>query len=213
MCSYDENDDGFVTYEKALLLKAEYEALYGTPCHLVGIGSGHISEITGEELSAQGYFVEKWNFMGRAGNGKIEGVALYFHGPTSGDGVSFKSKGAGKEEKWDTTFKNVSRLDVKTMDSLVLLGCNTGKVSDNPNKSNLATDMAVRMNANYTIASDGKTLTNNLGGTFYINTTLNPKGFKVYKKLNDGSGQVSAARMGAFGYLGLKNLLRAAGKI
>ena len=208
---YDENDNGFVTKKKAEVLKKEMEAYYGTDCHLVSIGKGHISEKTGAELSAADYFKEKWNFMGRAGNKKIEGVVLYFHGPDSADGISFKAQGAGSADKWDYGFKmnRVNELNLKVMDALVLLGCHTGNTI-NSGYSNFAPEMSNRMVAKSTIASDGSTHTLSMGSQFLVTTSWEPKGWKVYKKLNDGSRKSAAYRLVGSGYLRIGTLLDAA---
>ena len=196
---WDPNDNGFCTRSKAEILKREMEAYYGTPCHMVDISVRYVG---GEFLSAAEYFAYKWNLMGRAGNGKIEGVTLYFHG--NYDRIAFKNSSGDWESRFHMDDIN-SKLNIKTMDVLLLLGCNNGKVVDG--QSNFATEMACRMNANYVIASDGKTEVTNLKKS-YITTTWDPKGFKVYKKLS--SGKVSAGRLGSVGYLGFSAIVGAA---
>ena len=219
---YDPNDSGikpYVTKEKAKHLAAEMAAFYGTDVHLVAIASGTYT-IDGNDIdmSAADYFEYQWNLMGDLGTGTIEGVGLYFHGNWDASGLPFKLEGGGKND-WDMpSFQDVSKLNVKTMDTLFILACTQGK-----GETNFASKMTDRMNLNYTIASDGKTLVTNVFGTNHYSSRLNPYGLVVYKKHYPSESdvfwqskpQVTKSRLKNdtlfSNYAGFVSLMRAAG--
>ena len=179
---YDPNDSGFKTYvtkEKAELLAKEMKDFYGTDVHVIAIATGTYT-IDGNDVSmtAAEYFEYQWNLMGSLGTGTIEGVGLYFHGRSDGQGIGFKREGGGENE-YEKAFKreHINNLDVKSMDTLFLFSCNQAK-----GQNNFASTITDRMNLNYTIASDGQTMMTDVFGTAHYTTTLDPYGFVVYKK-------------------------------
>ena len=201
---YDPNIFGDDTgLERAELLEKELNDYYYN-----GEDKTHIISVTDVD-----YFIEKWNDMGRAGTGTIEGVVLLFHGNT--DRIAFSSE----TDKYETTrlwMDDINSLDSKTMDTLTILACSTGKIHSNPNVSNFATEITTKMNAKYVIASDApiyphpKTPWYGFGiwGKYMsLKTDADPTGFKVYKK--NPSGWISTKGIGN-DFKGLDELLKAA---
>ena len=203
---YDPDMYGDGTGEKyALQLEAELNAMYYD-----GDDKTHVIAVTNKD-----YFIEKWNVMGRAGSGTIEGVVLLFHGDD--DLIQFGTH-ASDGPTGNFTMGEMNKLESKTMDTLTLLSCDPGHVDSDPNVSNFATEMTKRMNANYLIASDGHVRNPvirpwyGLGVWFkYIKleTDTDPKGFKVYIKNSDG--KITATGIGS-SFKGLKKLIDAAKK-
>jgi len=194
---YDPNiygDDTGLDYAEQL--QKELEDCYDEPCHLIPITS-------------MDEFIEAWNDeMGKDG-GKIDGVVLLFHG--SFECIQFSTK----TDKYATTtlfMRDISKLDVKTMNTLILLSCNPGEKRGGG--SNFATTMTRRMNAKYLIASDGNVFNPIVTESFSIGsdityillgTTKNPSGFKVYEK--NSKGVVSANEIFGTKFKGIKRLI------
>ena len=141
----------------------------------------------------------------------IDGVVLLFHGTTDRIGFSFHTN---KYDEDVLMMDNISKLDTKTMDTLIILSCKAGAIPKSG--TNFATTMARRMNATYLIASDGNVGAYNITEKFSIGTdktyilletTKNPVGFKVYTK--DSDGIVSARKIGTI-FKGINNLIFAA---
>lgn len=64
---YDPNDEGFVSKEKAETMKKELAEKYGTPGHMIAIDS-------------YDYFVEKFNHIGRNGEGVDKKIRVFYTG-------------------------------------------------------------------------------------------------------------------------------------
>ena len=184
---YDPNDikdegnkSPFVTQKKAEQLAIDMNKYYGTDVHLIPISSTTTVGADGNEVrtSAADNFVSEWNQMGSLGNGKIEGVGLYFHG--NPEGIGFKNP-PGSADKWDKDFNDVGKLDVKSMDTILMLGCGSG--DGNPG---IAGNMAGRMDANQLIAAKGTSKTFSAFGKLNFLSERN-KGAEIYRNGSSSS--------------------------
>ncbi|MCL1858451.1 MAG: hypothetical protein FWF92_04385 [Oscillospiraceae bacterium] len=217
---YDPNDDinltnlaPFVTKDKAELLAKELKELYGTDVHVIAIQGYYYIDGTGEikYMTAAEFFEQQWNEMGSNDN-PIDCVALYFHGRSTADGIAFRNPD-GSTDKWNSKFTDVTKLNVKSMDTILLISCEQAKGS-----SNFATDMVNRMNTNYLIATSGEAKTwRPLGlGSFQFRTSTSWTVYQKHYPMNDsdmmvqGATTVTKKTIGKH-YSGVKALFKAAG--
>ena len=123
--------------------------------------------------------------MGRAGNEKIEGVVILSH--ANYKLIEFGTRST-KEKKSQFNMEDIDELVSKKMDTITILGCKTGQ--NVKGESNFATEMAKKMDADYTIASDSlvyhptKRIKTNY--TLKSDDGIRSKGFKVYTKRPNG---------------------------